>query len=627
MPNLNSNELRAVIYYAIGVSSEGSDVAYQLSFCGNTTYDLDGSVALEPKGNSGYTIGEMQTDFGANRNAAHNLVDLFQTWARTNRPDWVLNDQQASQLASDLSRDGHHIRDPNYDADDRNYVREHHRHIPNNAIPHAGTDIDQTYKAHLNAYLATDDGKTFVHQLDVTQVGNLVTNAAVPLQRAAMYNNASPEDQAKIFGVVAKAYNQGPTYARELLDDIAQGNINSLDDINRTVNTFPDYMRSGRDDALKGVELFNDLQNASERNPMRDPWQAVLANPLIDPTKLGQDTTQPHLPDQYAIVKGTFVEPEQGRALVSALENAGSYNYGDPANSHSRGFFAEGKDFAQWDRDGNGRAFVNGQWSDFSRRDISLTRNADHTLNLSIARNRETQSLLHMMHPTGHVHAAAEHAAAHAHGDVLHRGMHGNDVQKLQTQLGELGYLNNTGTPDDKFGSITLDAVKAFQHDHHLIADGRVGTGTQQAIQDSLQPLKQNQSATASMVTPSAASEPGLDDPRNPANANYALFNNLKERFPDASENRLMQFTAACHIQGINEQNLKHVHFDQQKGLVGFGSGGLAPETAIIDVKQPSPQPAQSIQQIQQYDQQHAINQAQFQTQQTQISQQQGPTL
>lgn len=75
----------------------------------------------------------------------------------------------------------------------------------------------------------------------------------------------------------------------------------------------------------------------------------------------------------------------------------------------------------------------------------------------------------------------------------------------------------------------------------------------------------------------------------------------MKRIFPDAPENRLLQLTTACHVEDINERNLKHVHVDQQQGLVGFGSGGWIPGTAVIDVKQPSPQPEQSIQQIQQY--------------------------
>lgn len=71
-----------------------------------------------------------------------------------------------------------------------------------------------------------------------------------------------------------------------------------------------------------------------------------------------------------ATVKGLFVQPAQGRALVDALEHNGSYHYCDPAHAHSRGFHAEGHDFLQRDRDGHGRNFVDGRWSAFSRDEL-----------------------------------------------------------------------------------------------------------------------------------------------------------------------------------------------------------------------------------------------------------------
>jgi hypothetical protein len=636
MTDLTDNELRAIAYFSIGVGSEGGDVAYQLSYAGKTTVQPDGSATLTPvqSSNSGYSIGTLQTDLGQHPDAARALVDAFQNWANNkdnHHQDWALKDDQKTQFAADLARDGNHIRDANFTADAHTYKGK--ENIPSSIFPQSGPDIDQTFKSHLNTYLATDEGKSFIHQRDEAQVNKLIGAIPPTLRAADFYKNATPDDQAKMFAMVAKAYNQSETFGGDILKDINLHKINSLDDISKEIDTFaankkhPEkitYMQSGRDHALKGAELFNTLRNATEHNPIHDAWQAVTADPLVNPTTLGKDAAHPHLADQYATVKGTFVDPDQGRAFVNALEQGGSHNYGDPSSPHSRGFFSEGKDFVQWDRDGNGRAFLDGQWSEVSRSDLSTTRNADHTLDLNVTRDGQSKSLLHVTHPTGRAHATPDHPPAH--GQVIHKGMHGDDVQKLQTQLGELGYLNNTGTPDGKFGPATEGAVKAFQHDHHMTEDGKAGPGTQKAVLDSLQPLKQDQ--TPQTISSPSSSAPGIDDPRNPSNSDHALFNNLKERFPDASENRLMQFTAECHVQGINDQNLQKVAFDQQNGVVALSSGGPLGSTALIDVKQPSPQPEQSIQQIQQYDQQ----QAQVQTQQAQINQQQqqqhqGPNL
>lgn len=67
MPTLTDNELRALAYYAVGVTSEGKDMAYRLSFAGTHIHEKDGSVLLKPIGNSGYSLGEMQADLGQHK--------------------------------------------------------------------------------------------------------------------------------------------------------------------------------------------------------------------------------------------------------------------------------------------------------------------------------------------------------------------------------------------------------------------------------------------------------------------------------------------------------------------------------------------------------------------------------
>ena len=61
-------------------------------------------------------------------------------------------------------------------------------------------------------------------------------------------------------------------------------------------------------------------------------------------------------------------------------------------------------------------------------------------------------------------------------GTSYKQGANGDDVKELQRRLIELKYL--TGTADGSFGASTKTAVKAFQKDAGLTADGVVGTGT-----------------------------------------------------------------------------------------------------------------------------------------------------
>jgi hypothetical protein len=189
---------------------------------------------------------------------------------------------------------------------------------------------------------------------------------------------------------------------------------------------------------------------------------------------------------------------------------------------------------------------------------------------------------------------------------VLKEGARSQEVYELQTNLAALGYAVKA---DKDFGPHTKAAVEQFQADHHLAKDGVAGRNTLNAIQDDLNLQK------------GSTQESSLDDPRNPASPHHDLFNTLKDRIPDASENRLLQFTAACQGVGINNQNLDKIVIGD-RGLVGLTSGGWMRDMAVVDIKQPSPPADQSIQQIQQNTQQQAT-QAQLQAQQTQIDQQQ----
>lgn len=64
--------------------------------------------------------------------------------------------------------------------------------------------------------------------------------------------------------------------------------------------------------------------------------------------------------------------------------------------------------------------------------------------------------------------------------DTLQKGSKGELVKYLQRALDEAGY--DVGNIDGIFGSETLSAVRAFQSDHNLTPDGKVGKLTWAAI-------------------------------------------------------------------------------------------------------------------------------------------------
>ena len=78
---------------------------------------------------------------------------------------------------------------------------------------------------------------------------------------------------------------------------------------------------------------------------------------------------------------------------------------------------------------------------------------------------------------------AAPTSSATATYTTLKQGSNGEAVKKLQKRLIELGYL--TGSADGDYGRATTDAVKAFQKQAGLTADGIAGASTQKAVYSS----------------------------------------------------------------------------------------------------------------------------------------------
>lgn len=89
------------------------------------------------------------------------------------------------------------------------------------------------------------------------------------------------------------------------------------------------------------------------------------------------------------------------------------------------------------------------------------------------------------------------HAAVSYGTTVLTIGSSGSDVQQVQADLRLLGYFTypqNTGY----YGEITADAVRAFQRDHDIEVNGKVGVQTGPAIQAEAAKVRAKNGSTTS---------------------------------------------------------------------------------------------------------------------------------
>lgn len=99
---------------------------------------------------------------------------------------------------------------------------------------------------------------------------------------------------------------------------------------------------------------------------------------------------------------------------------------------------------------------------------------------------------------------------------------------------------------------------------------------------------------------------PNHHDPRHPDSSLHGLYNELHRRIPDAGEQRLLQFTAACHAHHIDTHNLGAIHLDEANATMHFSGNDIWSRPVNVNFSQPSPSPEQSIRHIQQHDQQQA---------------------
>lgn len=235
----------------------------------------------------------------------------------------------------------------------------------------------------------------------------------------------------------------------------------------------------------------------------------------------------------------------------------------------------------------------------------------------------------------------------------------GDAIRELQKNLNTLGIRDMEGEPLATHGTYdvaTRTAVARFQSGHGLPVTGLADDATCNRIQGQAfiaelqQPgqVRMPTEARASQVAPPspamAAYEPPMQespsrapmppmlapqsrsDPRNPNSTDHALYNELQRCLPDASEERLMQFTAACHQHRITAGNMSGMHMDYNSMTLTIDSHGLTATPAVVDMSVPPPESEQSVRQIQQFDQQMDQIVQQSQERSAQMMQQ-GPVM
>ncbi|MBQ4254272.1 MAG: peptidoglycan-binding protein [Erysipelotrichaceae bacterium] len=175
------------------------------------------------------------------------------------------------------------------------------------------------------------------------------------------------------------------------------------------------------------------------------------------------------------------------------------------------------------------------------------------------------------------------------YGRILKMGMRGDDVKKLQEDLQKLGYDLGRWGADGDFGNDTLNAIRKFQSERGLEADGEAGPITFAALKEALNKAG-GQAKPKEPETPAAQNQNGN---QQPANADHALKVGVNEiRNGDkGSQVKLAQACLSClgysvSIDGIfgNELEKKIREFQKADGLDADGVVGEKTWAKLLEI-------------------------------------------
>ena len=285
-----SPDFLAAAYFAVGWTSEGSskgkEVAYQISFAG-----IEGKI-LEPRKNSAYSIGVIQTDFGQHPDAAKQLVEKFQVWAEKNRPDLKFAENKVQPFISDLARKG--------------YIIENRDH---------GRPLDPKIKPALNEFLKSKEGIDFVHTHDVKQIGELHLNIFEPLTHSPAYKNSSYEDQLKLAVALAKLANIGGfNGTRGFIEDVVRnrdGKFDNFQEVYEQIKIRHSKKLPDVNHALQGAKVFIALEKSNPNIPLHQAWDAIRPLALANPNDFSGEAKR-----QRDEIKALFINPDRGLAAI-----------------------------------------------------------------------------------------------------------------------------------------------------------------------------------------------------------------------------------------------------------------------------------------------------------------------
>lgn len=409
----SKDDILDILYNAVGRSSEvGTQSAFSLQLAGG--YNKAGEFKVA--GNSGYSLGIFQYDFGARssvKNGASNvteinsLIDSYNAWAAENGQAALRPDERA-QLTNDLTSRGETL--------------EGNREHPSKDYMAPGDLL----RAKIDRFLTSDAGLQFVNRLDSSVLN---TSPGYPgllpfAERVAAsqtVQNMSHQDGEYAIAALSKVFNQNEKLAGEILDGL-HGQSMDFEQFDAYISAKVDHSKlsasskhalsSGVAATVHGMKLIDDIRNSPALGPL---WSASVSR---DPSLESNFSKMP----AQQLFDAMLRNPAAGERILAAIDSGKgaliSTSKASAKETYIAGVAADGTLFTM-DEQGKGRRYVNGDWTSFTNGGGLTERNRSGRWEIAS-------------------HGAADHLAAVSNSPAATTV---NDRILAEVEAGSIGYL------------------------------------------------------------------------------------------------------------------------------------------------------------------------------------------
>lgn len=284
-PYLDQNRFSAIAYNAVGRASEVNNLnAYQLQ---------------HSTGNSGWSVGFMQWDFGQGPVRQAQVDVLLQRYQVHAAPGERFTAPQLASLEHRLKTAGQ-----------------------------TGNALTSVEQGRLNGFLRSDPGRAFVAELDGSQMQRKWDNVGEPLSRMdwlQALGRDHPGEANQIVAMTAKLFNQNETRGGRLLDHLRDHPLSAEQTRDWIRSTgvaglnpaAQSAIRSGCDNALQGAELLSRIEGSG--TIAGTAWNAEV----VQRNNPGLSRDFSTNPDAQLLDK-MFRDPGNGGVLLDKMERGTS---------------------------------------------------------------------------------------------------------------------------------------------------------------------------------------------------------------------------------------------------------------------------------------------------------------